>query len=123
YQIPALARKGMGLIVSPLIALMVDQVAALRQAGVRAEALNSDLSPEERRALWQAMRSGNVDILYAAPETLLKPEVLEALQSIDLSLIAVDEAHCLSQWGHDFRPPYRQLDLLIERFPNTPRMA
>ncbi|QSZ58578.1 DNA helicase RecQ [Rhizobium sp. ZX09] len=123
YQIPALARKGMGLIVSPLIALMVDQVAALRQAGVRAEALNSDLSPEERRTLWQAMRSGNVDILYAAPETLLKPEVLEALQSIDLSLIAVDEAHCLSQWGHDFRPPYRQLDLLIERFPNTPRMA
>ena len=92
YQIPALARKGMGLIVSPLIALMVDQVAALRQAGVRAEALNSDLSPEERRALWQAMRSGNVDILYAAPETLLKPEVLEALQSIDLSLIAVDES-------------------------------
>ncbi|WCK02047.1 DNA helicase RecQ [Agrobacterium tumefaciens] len=123
YQIPALARKGMGLIVSPLIALMVDQVAALRQAGVRAEALNSDLSPEERRALWQAMRAGHVDILYAAPETLLKPEVLEALQSIDLSLIAVDEAHCLSQWGHDFRPPYRQLDMLIERFPNVPRMA
>ncbi|MBS3695761.1 ATP-dependent DNA helicase RecQ, partial [Rhodococcus qingshengii] len=69
------------------------------------------------------MRSGNVDMLYAAPETLLKPEVLEALQSIDLSLIAVDEAHCLSQRGHDFRPPYRQLDLLIEHFPNTPRMA
>ena len=123
YQIPALAREGMGLIVSPLIALMVDQVAALRQAGVRAEALNSDLSPEERRALWRDMRAGNVDILYAAPETLLKPDVLEALQSIDLSLIAVDEAHCLSQWGHDFRPPYRQLDMLIERFPDTPRMA
>ncbi|MFS8122227.1 DNA helicase RecQ [Rhizobium sp. BR 250] len=123
YQIPALAREGMGLIVSPLIALMVDQVAALRQAGVRAEALNSDLSPEERRALWRDMRAGNVDILYAAPETLLKPDVLDALQSIDLSLIAVDEAHCLSQWGHDFRPPYRQLDMLIERFPDTPRMA
>ncbi|TQN56770.1 DNA helicase RecQ [Agrobacterium tumefaciens] len=123
YQIPALAREGMGLIVSPLIALMVDQVAALRQAGVRAKALNSDLSPEERRALWQAMRAGEVDILYAAPETLLKPDVLDALQSSDLSLIAVDEAHCLSQWGHDFRPPYRQLDMLIERFPNTPRMA
>ncbi|MBS0260236.1 MAG: DNA helicase RecQ [Proteobacteria bacterium] len=123
YQIPALARNGMGLIVSPLIALMVDQVAALRQAGVRAEALNSDLSPEERRALWRDMRAGKVDILYAAPETLLKPDVLDALQSIDLSLIAVDEAHCLSQWGHDFRPPYRQLDTLIERFPDTPRMA
>jgi len=123
YQIPALARSGMGLIVSPLIALMVDQVAALRQAGVRAEALNSDLSLEERRTLWREMRAGNVDILYAAPETLLKPDVLDALQSIDLSLIAVDEAHCLSQWGHDFRPPYRQLDMLIERFPDTPRMA
>ncbi|KAF1858036.1 hypothetical protein Lal_00010552 [Lupinus albus] len=102
---------------------MVDQVAALRQAGVRAEALNSDLSLEERRTLWREMRAGNVDILYAAPETLLKPDVLDALQSIDLSLIAVDEAHCLSQWGHDFRPPYRQLDMLIERFPDTPRMA
>ncbi|AYM63630.1 DNA helicase RecQ [Agrobacterium fabrum] len=123
YQIPALAREGMGLVVSPLIALMVDQVAALRQAGVRAEALNSDLSPEERRTLWRDVRAGNVDILYAAPETLLKPDVLDALQSIDLSLIAVDEAHCLSQWGHDFRPPYRQLDMLIARFPNTPRMA
>ncbi|MGA6111833.1 DNA helicase RecQ [Agrobacterium sp. CFBP2214] len=123
YQIPALAREGMGLIVSPLIALMVDQVAALRQAGVRAEALNSDLSPEERRALWRDMRAGKVDILYAAPETLLKPDVLDALQPIALSLIAIDEAHCLSQWGHDFRPPYRQLDTLIERFPDTPRMA
>lgn len=123
YQIPALARKGMGLIVSPLIALMVDQVAALRQAGVRAEALNSDLSSEERRALWRDMRAGKVDILYAAPETLLKPDVLDALQPIPLSLIAIDEAHCLSQWGHDFRPPYRQLDTLIERFPDTPRMA
>jgi ATP-dependent DNA helicase RecQ len=123
YQIPALARDGMGLIVSPLIALMVDQVAALRQAGVRAEALNSDLSPEARRALWRDIRAGEVDILYAAPETLLKPDVLDALQSVELSLIAVDEAHCLSQWGHDFRPPYRQLDMLIERFPSTPRMA
>ena len=123
YQIPALARPGMGLVVSPLIALMVDQVTALRQAGVRAEALNSNLSPDERRALWSDIRAGRIDFLYAAPETLLKPDVLDALQSISLSLIAIDEAHCLSQWGHDFRPPYRQLDLLIERFPDTPRMA
>ncbi|MBB3948549.1 ATP-dependent DNA helicase RecQ [Rhizobium skierniewicense] len=123
YQIPALSRPGMGLVVSPLIALMVDQVAALRQAGVRAEALNSNLSPDERRALWADIRAGRVSILYAAPETLLKPDVLDALQDVPLSLIAIDEAHCLSQWGHDFRPPYRQLDLLTERFPHTPRMA
>lgn len=123
YQIPALCRPGMGLVVSPLIALMVDQVAALRQAGVRAEALNSNLLPDERRALWADIRAGKVSILYAAPETLLKADVLDALESVSLSLIAIDEAHCLSQWGHDFRPPYRQLDLLTERFPNTPRMA
>lgn len=123
YQIPALSRPGMGLVVSPLIALMVDQVAALRQAGVRAEALNSNLQPDERRALWADIRSGHVSILYAAPETLLKPDVLDALEDVPLSLIAIDEAHCLSQWGHDFRPPYRQLDMLTERFPRTPRMA
>lgn len=123
YQIPALSRPGMGLVVSPLIALMVDQVAALRQAGVRAEALNSNLQPDERRALWADIRAGKVSLLYAAPETLLKADVLDALQSVPLSLIAIDEAHCLSQWGHDFRPPYRQLDMLIERFPDTPRMA
>nr|WP_244656442.1 MULTISPECIES: DNA helicase RecQ [unclassified Rhizobium] len=123
YQIPALCRPGMGLVVSPLIALMVDQVAALRQAGVRAEALNSNLLPDERRALWADIRAGKVSILYAAPETLLKADVLDALENVSLSLIAIDEAHCLSQWGHDFRPPYRQLDLLTERFPNTPRMA
>lgn len=123
YQIPAICRPGMGLVVSPLIALMVDQVAALRQAGVRAEALNSNLLPDERRALWADIRAGKVSILYAAPETLLKSDVLDALESVSLSLIAIDEAHCLSQWGHDFRPPYRQLDLLTERFPTTPRMA
>ena len=123
YQIPALSRPGMGLVVSPLIALMVDQVAALRQAGVRAEALNSNLLPDERRALWADIRAGKVSLLYAAPETLLKPDVLDSLQNVPLSIIAIDEAHCLSQWGHDFRPPYRQLDMLIERFPDTPRMA
>lgn len=123
YQIPAMARPGVGLIVSPLIALMADQVAALRQAGVRAAALNSDLPGDERRALWQDMSEGTLDLLYVAPETLLRRDVLERLSQMPLSLIAIDEAHCLSQWGHDFRPSYRQLDALVEHFPNTPRMA
>jgi ATP-dependent DNA helicase RecQ len=123
YQIPAMARPGMGLIVSPLIALMADQVAALRQAGVKAAALNSDLQGEERHALWRAISSGGLDLLYVAPETLLKSDILDLLRRTPLSLIAIDEAHCLSQWGHDFRPSYRQLDALVEMFPDTPRMA
>ncbi|WP_026784275.1 DNA helicase RecQ [Pleomorphomonas koreensis] len=123
YQIPAIARPGMGLIVSPLIALMADQVAALRQAGVKAAALNSDLQGDERYALWRAISSGALDLLYVAPETLLRPDILDLLHRTPLSLIAIDEAHCLSQWGHDFRPSYRQLDALVTQFPDTPRMA
>ena len=123
YQIPAIVRPGMGLVVSPLLALMADQVAALRQAGVRAAALNSDLSGEARQALWRDIETGALDLLYAAPETLLRDDVLARLSQAQLSLIAIDEAHCLSQWGHDFRPSYRQLDALIQRFPDTPRMA
>jgi ATP-dependent DNA helicase RecQ len=123
YQIPALARPGLGLIVSPLIALMADQVAALRQAGVKAAALNSDLLGDERRALWRDVSRGALDLLYVAPETLLLPEVLERLGQVPLSLIAIDEAHCLSHWGHDFRPSYRRLDALVALFPDTPRMA
>ncbi|MDQ0326720.1 ATP-dependent DNA helicase RecQ [Rhodopseudomonas julia] len=123
YQIPAIARPGMGLIVSPLLALMADQVAALRQAGVKAAALNSDLPPEERRALWSDIEAGALDLLYVAPETLLRGGVLQRLGQTTLSLIAIDEAHCLSQWGHDFRPSYRQLDVLVRQFPKTPRMA
>ncbi len=123
YQIPAIARPGMGLIVSPLLALMADQVAALRQAGVRAAALNSDLPPDERRALWRDIHGGRLDLLYVAPETLLRPDVLERLDAVKLSLVAIDEAHCLSQWGHDFRPSYRQLDAVVDRFAGVPRMA
>ncbi|HWU50586.1 MAG TPA: DNA helicase RecQ [Asticcacaulis sp.] len=123
YQIPAIVRPGMGLVVSPLLALMADQVAALRQAGVRAAALNSDLSGEARQALWRDVENGALDLLYAAPETLLRDDVLERLSQAQLSLIAIDEAHCLSQWGHDFRPSYRHLDALVQRFPDTPRMA
>jgi ATP-dependent DNA helicase RecQ len=123
YQIPAMARPGMGLVVSPLIALMADQVAALRQAGVKAAALNSDLQGDERRALWRDISGGALDLLYVAPETLLKPDILDLLRRTQLSLIAIDEAHCLSQWGHDFRPSYRQLDALVAMFPDTPRMA
>jgi len=123
YQIPALARPGMGLVVSPLLALMADQVAALRQAGVKAAALNSDLSSDDRRALWRDIHNGNLDLLYVAPETLLRQDVLERLDGVRLSVIAIDEAHCLSQWGHDFRPSYRQLDALVRQFSDTPRMA
>src|SRR5258708_34562021 len=117
YQIPALVRPGMGLIVSPLIALMEDQVAALRQAGVRAAALNSRLWGAERDLLWRDIERGELDLLYIAPETLLRPETLDRLKSARLSLVAADEAHCLSQCGHDFRPDYRALAALAEPSP------
>jgi len=123
YQIPALVRPGTGLVVSPLIALMEDQVATLRQAGVRAAALNSRIGGAERDEIWRQMRRGEIDLVYMAPETLLRPETLERLKSVRLSVIAIDEAHCLSQWGHDFRPEYRGLDVLVELFPDVPRMA
>src|SRR3954462_13154516 len=121
YQIPALARPGIGLVVSPLIALMEDQVTALRQAGVKAAALNSRLWGAEKDLLWRNIERGELDLLYIAPETLLKS--LDRLKAVRLSLIAIDEAHCVSQWGHDFRPEYRALDCLANIFPSLPRIA
>lgn len=123
YQIPALCRGGMGVVVSPLIALMRDQVEALRQLGVRAAALNSALDEPEARAVIDGIRAGSIDILYVSPERLLMPGTLGLLQSVELSVLAIDEAHCVSQWGHDFRPEYLQLAELAERFSNVPRMA
>ncbi len=123
YQIPALLRPGVGIVVSPLIALMQDQVDALRQLGVRAAFLNSSLTPQEAQAVEQAMRTGELDLLYVAPERLLTERFLALLDRIQVALFAIDEAHCVSQWGHDFRPEYIQLHLLHERWPQVPRVA
>jgi ATP-dependent DNA helicase RecQ len=123
YQIPAIARPGTGIVVSPLIALMQDQVAALRQAGVRAAYLNSTLTLHEARAIEQQLLMGELDLLYVAPERLLNARTLELLEQAPLALFAIDEAHCVSQWGHDFRPEYIQLSILHERFPQVPRIA
>lgn len=123
FQIPALCREGMGVVVSPLIALMRDQVEALKQLGVRAAALNSTLDSNEAWRLMTQMRAGEIDLLYVAPERLLSPNTLSLLSECKISLFAIDEAHCVSQWGHDFRPEYLQLAILHERFPNIPRVA
>ena len=123
YQIPALVRPGTGVVISPLIALMQDQVAALRQNGVRAAFLNSSLAPDEARRVEQALLAGDLDLLYMAPERLVTPRALDLLSRIPVSLFAIDEAHCVSQWGHDFRPEYTQLEVLAERFPGVPRLA
>ena len=127
YQIPALLRPGTGIVVSPLIALMQDQVAALREAGVRAAFLNSSLSAADAAAVERGLAAGDYDLLYVAPERLLMPRFLAQLERLHaaarLALFAIDEAHCVSQWGHDFRPEYMQLSLLHERFPGVPRIA
>jgi ATP-dependent DNA helicase RecQ len=123
YQVPSLVRPGTGVIVSPLIALMQDQVDALRQLGVRASFLNSTLTPPEQRQVEQALLAGQLDMLYVAPERLLGDRMLDLLRNIDVALFALDEAHCVSQWGHDFRPEYRKLSVLAERFPHVPRIA
>ena len=124
FQIPALLREGMGVVVSPLIALMQDQVAALEEAGVRAAALNSALSWPEAQGVERKVRAGELDLLYVAPERLLTDRCLELLDSAaTLALFAIDEAHCVSQWGHDFRPEYIRLAVLAERYPGVPRIA
>ncbi len=123
YQIPALVRDGVGVVVSPLIALMQDQVDALRQNGVRAAYLNSTLRADEAQAVEQALSVGELDLLYIAPERLMLPRTLALLERAPLALFAIDEAHCVSQWGHDFRPEYVQLSVLHERFPSVPRVA
>ena len=123
YQVPALVRPGTGLVVSPLIALMQDQVTALRELGLRAEYLNSTLDSWHQRDIVERLRAGDVDLLYVAPERLLTDRGAEELAGVELSLIAIDEAHCVSQWGHDFRADYLGLHALRERFPGVPRMA
>ncbi|MFM0058186.1 DNA helicase RecQ [Paraburkholderia phytofirmans] len=127
YQIPSLVRReggfGTGIVVSPLIALMQDQVAALTEVGVRAAYLNSTLSSAEAMATERALRDGDIDLLYVAPERLMTPRFQELLERTRIGLFAIDEAHCVSQWGHDFRPEYIQLSVLHERFPNVPRIA
>ena len=123
YQLPALLREGCGLVVSPLIALMQDQVEALRQVGVRAAYLNSTLDAASAAQVEQQLLAGELDLLYVAPERLLTGRFLSLLDRARIALFAIDEAHCVSQWGHDFRPEYRQLTVLHERWPDIPRIA
>jgi ATP-dependent DNA helicase RecQ len=123
YQVPALLREGAGVVVSPLIALMQDQVEALRQVGVRAEFLNSTLDAESASRVEQAMLAGELDLLYVAPERLLTTRFLSLLDRSAIALFAIDEAHCVAQWGHDFRREYRELTVLHERWPQVPRIA
>jgi ATP-dependent DNA helicase RecQ len=123
YQLPALLREGTAIVVSPLIALMQDQVEALRQLGVRAAFLNSTLGAADATAVEQQLREGTLDLLYVAPERLLTPRFLSLLDRARIALFAIDEAHCVSQWGHDFRREYRELTVLHERWPHVPRIA
>ena len=123
YQIPAIVRPGVGIVISPLIALMQDQVDALLQLGVKAAFLNSTLDAQAARRVEQELVTGELDLLYVAPERLLTPYFLSLLEQTKLALFAIDEAHCVSQWGHDFRPEYVQLSQIHQRFPHIPRIA
>jgi len=123
YQIPSLLRDGVGVVVSPLIALMQDQVDALAELGVRAAFLNSTQTFEESSRIERLLRTGELDLVYVAPERLLTPRCMDLLQASKIALFAIDEAHCVSQWGHDFRPEYIKLSVLHECFPDVPRIA
>lgn len=123
YQIPALMRDGVAIVISPLIALMRNQVAALHEIGVRAAVLNSSLSQQEAVSVERKLVAGDYDLLYVAPERLLTARFMNLISSIRVALFAIDEAHCVSQWGHDFRPEYMRLSILHERFPEVPRIA
>ena len=123
FQLPAMVRPGTGLVVSPLIALMQDQVDSLKQMGVRAERLDSSLERDESSGVVRDLLAGRLDLLYVSPERLLSNGFMNLLDRIDLALLAIDEAHCISQWGHDFRPEYLGLSVLAERFPEVPRIA
>ena len=123
YQIPALCLKGTGIIVSPLIALMQDQVTALKELGVKAAAIHSALDPMLLQETMDDLKAGRLDLVYVAPERLVNDAFMDVLDHIDLALFAIDEAHCISQWGHDFRPEYRQLSVLRTRYPNVPCIA
>ena len=123
YQIPAMLREGVGIVVSPLIALMQDQVAALQQMGVAADVLNSSQTLDDMRSVEAQLRKGALQLLYVAPERLMTPRFLELLHTLKVALFAIDEAHCVSQWGHDFRPEYIQLSVLHQQFPDVPRIA
>ena len=123
YQLPALMREGCGIVVSPLIALMRDQVAGLIEAGVNAAALNSSLTPQEASEVERRLIAGDLDLLYVAPERLVTPRCLSLLAQANVSLFAIDEAHCVSQWGHDFRPEYVALSIIADKFPDIPRIA
>ena len=123
YQIPAMVREGVGIIVSPLIALMQDQVDALQQLGVKSAFLNSSLDQFESNEVENRLLNGEIDLLYVAPERLMTERFLNLLTRSPIALFAVDEAHCVSQWGHDFRPEYIKLSVLHERFPTIPRIA
>ena len=123
YQIPALCRPGVGIIVSPLIALMRDQVEALRQAGVNAASMNSSMDEAAREAVYRDLVAGKLDLLYVTPERLSGEGFRRTLGRLKIALFAIDEAHCVSQWGHDFRPEYRSLETLAEAFPGVPRIA
>lgn len=123
YQIPALVRSGTAIVISPLIALMKDQVDALLKKGIKAAILNSSISKLEQRSIEKELHNGNLKILYVSPERMMTTQFQNILDKIEISLFAIDEAHCVSQWGHDFRPEYMELSMLAARFPNVPRIA